>query len=152
SGEEAAHERSGGLLQCLGGEVRYLGTNVRAASALDLAWLCVSYGRFLAITHAACLCESEGVGVDVFASLFDEGSPIWRYANVIHSADFENRTATLHIWDAALQRIRMQGEDAGINTDFPDFVSSLFKKAVDAGHGEENVMALVKVLQRDSGI
>ena len=151
SGEEAAHERSGGLLQCLGGEVRYLGTNVRAASALDLAWLCVSYGRFLAITHAACLCESEGVGVDVFASLFDEGSPIWRYANVIHSADFENRTATLHIWDAALQRIRMQGEDAGINTDFPDFVSSLFKKAVDAGHGEENVMALVKVLQRDSG-
>jgi len=92
------------------------------------------------------------VGVDVFASLFDEGSPIWRYANVIHSADFENRTATLHIWDAALQRIRMQGEDAGINTDFPDFVSSLFEKAVDAGHGEENVMALVKVLQRDSGI
>ncbi len=151
SGEEAAHKSSGGLLQCLGGDVRYLGTNVRAASALDLAWLCVSYGRFMAITHGACLCESEDVGVDLFASLFDEGSTIRGYANVIHSAGFENRTATLHVWDAALQRIRTQGEDAAINTDFPDFVSNLFKQAVDAGYGEENVMALVKVLRSDRG-
>ncbi|MHA1151865.1 MAG: NAD(P)-dependent oxidoreductase [Alphaproteobacteria bacterium] len=149
SGEEAAYGRSGGLLQCLSGDLRYLGANVRAASALDLAWLCVSYGRFLAITHAACLCESEGVGVDVFASLFDEEPLIRRYANVIHTAEFGKRTATLQVWGAALQRIRTQGEDAGINTDFPDLVSSLFEKAVDAGYGEENVMALVKVLRRD---
>ncbi len=150
SGEEEAHERIGGMLECLGGDVRYLGTNVRAASVLDLAWLCESYGRFLAITHAACVCESEGVAVDALATLFDEDSPTRRDANVIHSADFENCTATLQVWGAALQRIRTQGEDAGINTDFPDFVSSLFKKAVDAGYGAENVMALVKVLRSDS--
>ena len=148
SGEEAAYERSGGMLACLGGDVRYLGANVRAASALDLAWLCDSYGRFLAVTHAACLCESEGVGVDVFASLFDEDSNIRRDANVIHSAEFEKRTATLHVWDAALQRIRAQGEDAGIDTAFPDFVSNLFEKAVDAGYGEDHVTALIKVLRR----
>ena len=148
SGEEAAYERSGGMLACLGGDVRYLGANVRAASALDLAWLCDSYGRFLAVTHAACLCESEGVGVDVFASLFDEDSNIRRDANVIHSAEFEKRTATLHVWDAALQRIRAQGEDAGIDTAFPDFVSNLFEKAVDAGYGENHVTALIKVLRR----
>ncbi len=148
SGEEAAYERSGGMLACLGSDVRYLGANVRAASALDLAWLCDSYGRFLAVTHAACLCESEGVGVDVFASLFDEDSNIRRDANVIHSAEFEKRTATLHVWDAALQRIRAQGEDAGIDTAFPDFVSNLFEKAVDAGYGENHVTALIKVLRR----
>ena len=136
------------MLACLGGDVRYLGANVRAASALDLAWLCDSYGRFLAVTHAACLCESEGVGVDVFASLFDEDSNIRRDANVIHSAEFEKRTATLHVWDAALQRIRAQGEDAGIDTAFPDFVSNLFEKAVDAGYGENHVTALIKVLRR----
>jgi 3-hydroxyisobutyrate dehydrogenase-like beta-hydroxyacid dehydrogenase len=48
-----------------------------------------------------------------------------------------------------LQCIRTQGEDAGINTDFPDCVSRLFKKAIDAGYGEGNVMALVKVLRSD---
>ena len=149
SGEEAAQKCTGGLLACLGGDVRYLGTNVHPASVRDLAWLCESYGRFLALTHAVCLCESEDVGVDVFATLFAENSLIRHYANVVDSADFKNCTATLKVWDAALQRIRTQGEDAGINTDFPDLISRLFKKAIDAGYGEENVMALVKVLRID---
>ena len=151
SGDEAAYDRAGKLLECLGGTVRYLGTNVSAASALDLAWLCDSYGRFLAVTHAACLCESEGVGVDEFASLFEEDSDIRDDANIIHSADFENCTATLRVWRAALQRIQTQGQDAGINTDFPDYVDSLLEKAVDAGYGEEHVMAMVKILRRGSG-
>ena len=150
SGDEAAYQRAGNLLECLGGTVRYLGTNVRAASVLDLAWLCGSYGLFLAVTHAACLCESEDVGVDVFATLFEKDSEIRRYANVIHSADFENCTATLRVWRAAMQRIQTQGQDAGINTDFPDYVDSLLGKAVDAGYGEKHVMALVEVLRRGS--
>jgi 3-hydroxyisobutyrate dehydrogenase-like beta-hydroxyacid dehydrogenase len=151
SGDEAAYERAGKLLECLGGTVRYLGTNVCAASVLDLAWLCESYGTFLAVTHAARVCESEDVGVDVLATLFEEDSTMRLYANVIHSADFENRTATLSVWRAALQRIQTQGRDAGINTDFPDYVGGLLEKAVDAGYGEEHVVALVKILRRGSG-
>jgi hypothetical protein len=53
------------------------------------------------------------------------------------------------VWGTALQRIQQQGIDANINTEIPDFVASFFKKAIDAGYGEENVMALVKVLQGD---
>jgi len=41
----------------------------------------------------------------------------------------------------------MQGRDSGIDTSFPDFVSNLFKKAIKAGYGEENVMSLIKVLR-----
>ncbi len=151
SGDEAAYERAGNLLECLGGAVRYLGPNVRAASALDLAWLTTCYGRFMAIIHAANLCESEDVGVDDFISLFPDNPDIQRYATVIHEKTFHECTATLQVWDAALQRIQQQGVDADINTEIPDFVASFFKKAVDAGYGEENVMALVKVLQGDSG-
>ncbi len=151
SGEEAAHERAGKLLECLGGTVRYLGANVGAASVLDLAWLTTDYGRFIAIIHAASLCKSEDVGVDDFISLFPDNPDIQRYAKVIHEESFHECTATLQVWAAALQRIQQQGVDANINTEIPDFVASFFKKAVDAGYGEENVMALVKVLQSDSG-
>ena len=146
-GEEAAYSKAGMLLDCLGEDVRYLGTNYRAASALDLAWLCESYGRFLAVTHAARICESEDVEFDNFASLFDEDSLVQRYANVIHSGDFKNCTATLQVWGGALERIRAQGRDAGIDTSFPDFAANLFNKAIAAGHGEEHVMSLVKVLR-----
>jgi 3-hydroxyisobutyrate dehydrogenase-like beta-hydroxyacid dehydrogenase len=149
SGDEAAYEKTSRLLDCLGGTVRYMGPNVRAASVLDLAWLCERYGSFLAITHAACLCESEDVSVGDFATVFPANDVARQYANVIHSADFENCTATLSVWAAALRRIQQQGSDAGINTDFPDYVAGLFKKAIDAGYGEENVMSLVKVLRSD---
>ncbi len=150
SGDKAAHERSDHLLECLGGAVRYLGTNVRAASALDLAWLTTCYGRFMAIIHAARLCESEDVGIDEFISLFPDDPDVQHCARVIHEESFHDCTATLRVWGAALQRIQQQGVDAAINTDFPDFVAGFFKKAIDAGYGEENVMALVKVLQSDS--
>ncbi len=151
SGDEAAHRQAGHLLDCLGGTVRYLGANVRAASALDLAWLCIRYGRFMALIHAASIGKSEDVGVDEFISLFPDSPNIQYYANVIHEESFHEHTASLTVWDAALQRIQQQGVDAGINTDIPDFVAGYFKKALDAGFGEENVMALVKVLQADTG-
>ena len=47
-----------------------------------------------------------------------------------------------------MKRIQQQGGDADINTDFPDYVASLFKKAINAGYGQENVMSLVKVLRK----
>lgn len=146
-GDEVAYSKAGKILECLGEDVRYLGSNFRAASALDLAWLCDSYGRFLAVTHAARLCESEGVGVDQFASLFAEDSLVRRYASLIHRGDYEHFTASLQVWRDALERIRMQGRDSGIDTDFPDFVNGIFEKAIEAGYGEEHVMALVKVLR-----
>ena len=151
SGDQAAYQRAGQLLKCLGGTVRYLGTNVGAASALDLAWLTTCYGRFMAIIHAANLCKSEGAGLDDFISLFPGDPDIRGYAKVIHEESFHECTATLQVWSAALQRIQQQGVDAGISTEIPDFVAGFFNKAVDAGYGEQNVMALVKVLQGDGG-
>jgi len=151
SGDEAAYERAGNLLDCLGGTVRYLGSNVSAASALDLAWLTTCYGRFMAIIHAASLCKSEDVGMDGFISLFPDEPDTRHYAKVIHEGSFHECTATLQVWGAALQRIQQQGVDAKINTEIPDFIDGFFKRAIAAGYGEENVMALVKVLQGDSG-
>ena len=151
SGDEAAQERAGHLLACLGGTVRYLGTNVAAASALDLAWLSTCYGRFMAIIHAANLCRSEDVGVDDFISLFPDEPTIQHCAQVIHDGSFQDCTATLQVWGAALERIQQQGVDAKINTEVPDFIAGLFKKAIAAGYGEDNVMSLVKVLQQTRG-
>ena len=149
SGDEAAHERARSILDCLGGTVRYLGENVGAASALDLAWLTTCYGRFMAIIHAASLCQSEGVALDEFISLFPDQPNIQSYAQVIHEQSFDRCTATLEVWGAALKRIQQQGSDAGIATDIPDFFAGFFERAVAAGHGPENIMALIKMLRDD---
>ncbi len=148
SGERAAYEKVCSLLDCLGGEVRYLGTNVGDASALDLAWLTIRYGNFIAIAHAANVCKSEGASLKDFISLFRDDPVVQRYATVIEDESYEECTATLQVWGAALERILQQGEDAGINTEIPDFIGNYFNRAIDTGYGEENVMALFKVLEK----
>lgn len=149
SGDEVAYKSSQNLLDCLGGDVRYLGANVGAASAVDLAWLTTSYGRFMAVIHAANLCRSEGVGLDEFLTLFPDDPVTPYYAKVIHDRSFDTYTSTLQVWADALRRIQQQGVDANISTEFPDFVAGFFKKAIDAGYGQQNVMSLFKVLQLD---
>jgi 3-hydroxyisobutyrate dehydrogenase-like beta-hydroxyacid dehydrogenase len=147
SGEKAAYEQAGSLLECLGGDVRYLGINVGDASALDLAWLTTRYGNFISIAHAANVCKSEGASLKDFISLFHDDPDLQRYASVIEKESYQDCTATLQVWGAALERIRQQGNDAGISTDIPDFINNYFNSAIDAGYGEENVMALFKVLK-----
>lgn len=83
--------------------MRYLGENVRIASARDLAWLCASFGRFLAIAHAACLCEAEEVDFSFYPTLFPENERVRYYANVIATQDYQNHTATLSVWRAVLK-------------------------------------------------
>ena len=149
SGNDAAYQQAGKMLECLGGTVRYLGTNVRAASALDLAWLTTYYCQFMAVIHAANLLKSEDVELDDFITLIPDQPGVQRYAQIIREESFDKCTATLQVWGAALHHIQEQGVDAHINTEIPDFIASFFKKATDAGYGQENAMALFKVLQGD---
>ena len=151
AGPEAAFEQVEPLVACLAGNIRYLGDNVRAAAALDLAWLCQRFGLFLGVAHGARLCESEDVSAGLYATMFPEGDRAHIFAQVIHSNDYENPSATLSVWNAALRRIQRQAHDAEINNEIPEFISSFFKRAITAGYGEENVAALFKVLRDERG-
>ena len=147
SGERIAYDHAGSLLDCLAGNLRYIGTNVGAASTLDLAWLTTCYSRFAGIIHAANMCRSEGVGLDEFIALFPGQPDIQDYAQVIHGERYHECTATLEVWGAALKRIQQQAIDSDINSEIPDFFAGFFKKAIGAGFGQENVMALFKVVR-----
>lgn len=146
AGDTAAWAVAVPLLSCLAGKVRYLGEAVGAAAALDLAWLMVSCGQFIAIAHAASVCRAEGVGLDDFIDLLPDDAALRSYAQVIHTGAYQDRTATLAVWGGALARVQRHAVDAGINSQVPDFIAGFFRKAIDAGYGEENVMALYKVL------
>ncbi len=146
SGDLSAWEAHATLLSCLGGTVRYEAGDSGAASALDLAWLTVSYGSFTAIAHACMICSSEQIGIDRFIDLFPGDRKVSNLAGVIRDNAFEERTATLSVWKKALQSIQEQARNAAIDAEFPDFVAGLLDRAEKAGHGDENVMAMIKVM------
>ncbi len=151
AGSKPAFARCKAFLECLGGDLRYLGENVGAAAALDLAELSVSLGKYVSFAHGARLCEAEGVGVDLFASLFDEGDRVRELAEIVHAGDYALGSlyagTTIGVWKGVVQRLKAQADDANINSELPDFFSRIFNRAVAAGHGEEDVAALIKVFR-----
>lgn len=149
AGPRDAYARALPFLRCLGGDLRYLGENIAAAAVLDMAWLTYELCNYLAALHGANLCQSEDVSVDSLASMLPEGGPARHLALVIDAGDFSRPGATLEVWEAALQRIQGQAADAAINSEIPDLISRLFKRAIAAGYGDEDVAAVIKVLRSD---
>ena len=148
AGAKAAFASCESAVRSLEGDIRYLGDSIGAPATLDLAWLSERFGSFVGAAHGARLCEAEGVGIDLYASLFAEGQTAKRFADIIHRRAYENPGATLQVWTAALERIQDQANDAGINREFPDFVLRILKRAIAAGHGGEHIAALSKVQKR----
>ena len=147
SGDTRAHDQARPVLDCLVGDLRYLGDNIAAAATLDLAWLSSRYGLYIGVAHGARLCAAEGVGADLYATMLDDVAPGRRIAKVIHEGAFDAPTATMTVWREALRQIQTHAADAGISSEFPDFIASFADRAIAMGLGEKDVAAFIKVLE-----
>lgn len=135
------------LLKCLGDNLRYLGDNVGAPAALDLAWLSQRFGMILGGIHGVNLCLSEGVGADAYAALFPEGDRVRIVSEVIAAEGYRNPTATVRVWQGVLRRLQGQAQLVRINREFLEFGAGIVERAITAGHGDEDVAALIKVFR-----
>lgn len=66
---------------------------------------------------------------------------------VIQSGSYQVSESPLRISVEATERLAQAARDAGINAEFPTFVAALFKRALAAGYGEQEVAAMIKVLR-----
>jgi 3-hydroxyisobutyrate dehydrogenase-like beta-hydroxyacid dehydrogenase len=152
SGAEAAFQRSEPVLRVFGGNVRYLGEPVAAAAAMDLATLSYVYGAMLGFLHGARIAESEGFRVDLYGGLVAEISPsfgeFFRHEGaVIQSGNYEVSESPLRISVEATERLAQAARESGIDSELPTLASRLFRKAMAAGHGDEEVAAVIKLLR-----
>ncbi len=134
-------------LECLGGDLRHLGEDVGAAAVLDMALMTHQLSNYLGVWHGARVCEAEGLGVDVFASLLPPDDLATHLAWRIHRADHDNPGATLAVWNAALDRIVEQARTTQINREIPELISSLFRRAIALGHGNRDIATVIEVLR-----
>lgn len=151
SGSETAFKVSEPFLKHFGGDLRYLGENVGAANTLDLGELIYSLSMYVGFAHAARICESEEVGLDLFASLFQERDPARDLADIAHADNYTlgaiHPGASVNVWEGCLQLIQEQARANDLNCEVPDFISGLFRRGIDSGYGAEDVASLVKVLR-----
>ena len=147
AGNETVYQKYLPLLLCLGGDHRYLGSNISAAASLDLALIVQELCSILGAIHGVQICESQGINPDLLASMYPHEDIARKKIKVISTDAYTDPGVTLTVFDAALQRIQSQADDTGINSEIPDLISSLFKRAIAAGYGEEDVASIIKVMR-----
>ncbi|GHO98118.1 6-phosphogluconate dehydrogenase [Reticulibacter mediterranei] len=152
SGASSAFQKSESLLKILAGNIVYLGEQVAAASALDLAFLSFLFGSMLGFFHSARILESEGLSVASFGAMMTAIAPavgeMMRHsADAIATDDYEQPESSLKICAEAVELLAQQAHEAGINAEFPLFASGLFGRAIAAGYGNEKAAALIKILR-----
>lgn len=153
SGSREAFGKAETLLYALSSDVRYLGSSIGAAAALDLALLSYTICTQLGLIQGALICESEGVRTDYLASLIVDSMPsdteeIRKLGQALQESNFENPGASLAVFSGVLDRILEQAQDASINADIAEFANTLYKRGIDAGFADQEVVALIKFLRK----
>lgn len=153
SGDEGTFAGVQGLLAALSSDIRYLGTAIGAAAALDIAVLSYYACTHLGLVHAALICESEDVRRDTLASVIVDSMPsdteeVAHLGRALQKDEYSDPGASIDVYSGVLDRVLAQAADRGLNTSIPTFANGLYKKGVDEGFGDEEVVALIKLLRR----
>ncbi|MBC8134615.1 MAG: NAD(P)-dependent oxidoreductase [Fibrella sp.] len=155
SGAKTALERSEPILRVLGGNLTYLGEQIGSASAMDVATLSCLYGALIGFFHGALICEAEGFSVDTYGSIIASVAPSFgefmkHEGAVIQSGDYAISQSPLRISVGATERILQTAHATGISTAFPALASDILRRAADAGLGDEELAATIKVLRQQN--
>lgn len=149
-GTQSSYENAKKYLEPLGGKLAYAGENIAAAAAIDLGVLSVSVALYMGVAHGAQICKAEGVEVGHLASVLHHGPNSKEMAEIIGANSYELGSlydgASLSVWNDVVKRILSHVNETDTNSELPGFLSRIYQRGVDAGFGEEDRAALVKVL------
>jgi len=148
SGAEEVYDECTPFIKTLGGDIRYLGSAVGAAAALDLAIVTRLSTITVATVYGIHICESEGVPLQHFTSMYPDGDRSYHLARNIETERYdENIAATVGTSIEVMSAIRNLATDVGINTELPDLILGLYQRAAASECSELDNASLIKVFR-----
>lgn len=150
-GDRQAFEVAKPYLAHLTPDLRYLGEGVASANALDLALLTMSVSIYAGVAQAVHACEKEGAPLDQLVKLARHGELAQMRLEVACNKAFALNSlhpgATLAVWSGVAERLLQQAQESDLDQALPGQLAELYRRGTQAGHGDEDVAALVKVLR-----
>jgi 3-hydroxyisobutyrate dehydrogenase-like beta-hydroxyacid dehydrogenase len=154
AGPEAVFQRCAPLLRSVAGRTIHIGESIGAANAYGIAMGAVLYGALLGAVHGARVCQVEGVSVDLFARRMAEAdlptidAAVLDLLDRIESERYGDSQGTLGTGADGAQQMEEHARATGIDSDFAVCVAAIFRQAVQAGLGDEDAAALIKLLRK----
>lgn len=155
SGPKDLFEANRAIFAALGGNPQFVGEDVGHASALDLSLLAQMWGALFGQSQAAAICQAEGIALDLFEEHRQAFLPVVEGATVdlitrIRDRRFAADAETLASLDVHYGAfgllLRLCGE-RGLNDLVPKAQDSLFRKAIQAGHRQDDFAAIAQFMR-----
>ncbi|KKB11123.1 hypothetical protein VE25_14315 [Devosia geojensis] len=152
SGAERVFSEQRGILEALGGDARFLGTDPARALLYNTALLGLYWSTMAGFLHAAALVGTAGVGARDFAQVAREflavpSQIIGSCADQIDAGRYPGEAGRLTMDATAMDHLIDASRSQGIGAAVPLFLRRLAQEAIEAGHGAASFAAIVEVLR-----
>ncbi|WP_437758193.1 NAD(P)-dependent oxidoreductase [Sorangium sp. So ce1389] len=152
SGPRELYDRHQQTLRVLGGATSHVGEPIGAAAALDCALLESYYGATLSFLHGAAICASEDFPLDAYFAKFQAIMPLISITadmckKMLSTGDFKGTDCTLDIHTGAIEHIARLSQENNVDRRIPELILSYFKRALQLGHGADEIAAVFKAIQ-----
>lgn len=155
SGSRALFEANRTVLLALGGNPQFVGEDVGHASALDLSLLGQMWGALFGQFQAAAICQAEGIALDLFEEHRQAFLPVVEGAVVDLVTRIRDRRfaadaqtlASLDVHHGAFGLLLQLCAERGLHDLVPRAQDDLFRKAIDAGHREDDFAVIARFMR-----
>ncbi|MFC3199479.1 hypothetical protein ACFOET_17790, partial [Parapedobacter deserti] len=138
SGNSNVYLQNKSVVDVLGGNLKYLGENPSASSAMDLATLTWLYGSYIGLIYGVKLSRQYGLKLEDYSVIIGEITPGFtdffkHEIDVINRADYQVTQSPLSISVAATQRIADSFKELDVLQEFPKTLAEILNKAHHKG-------------------
>lgn len=129
------------------GQTIFAGEESSQAAALDQAILSVFFGTMMGFVQGAAMCDAEGIAAALEQWVGGVVQGFKRGAERIAARHYGDTTATVEIGALTLDLMSQVAAANGLDQHFPEFLASYYKKAMAAGYGKDDLVAVFEVLR-----
>jgi 3-hydroxyisobutyrate dehydrogenase-like beta-hydroxyacid dehydrogenase len=152
TGAPQTYEACGNFLEGLVGTSVYCGTEMGHAAALDFAHLGVICGTAMVVYNALALLAAESVDAEeLFATLpFFDRTFLEGIVQGVTSRNYPSGNASMTIWRAWAEQFVRSEVEAGVDSKVPKLLRDYMIRAIELGHGDDDLSALYEALRPQS--
>jgi 3-hydroxyisobutyrate dehydrogenase-like beta-hydroxyacid dehydrogenase len=153
AGDKAVFDEYEATLKVLGGDTQHLGAEVDLAALYEMAVGATLLPALLGFFEGAAITTRRGIPASSLVPysvnwLEMIGSVLPKFAAEIDSGDYREASSSVGLFYESLNQDHEIGAEANIDISWHAPMHDLLRRAVEVGHGEHSISALVEVLRK----
>ncbi len=150
-GSEATWTRYQPVIKALGGKSNYVGDQPAALAVLFAALFTTRQSFMFGMIYGALACQKAGIPLEAFVEQIPVSIKVMQnyydlFAATVPSGNYSSPEASMTTYAAAIDDTLGTFKNLGARAELPQLMHDLVHRAVEAGHGDEQLTALVKLM------